>query len=208
MMTRWITAAVVLAAFFFGGWLLGRRTSRPEVVETVRIDTVFYERPQPVSVSDNVVTVDVPWMIFVDQRPSADSITNQDTIQVTNQVTNQGRDSVQMQVILRTLEYRDSTYYARVVGPVVGSLAPRLDYIETYNTTITRTETVERFNRFSLDATFGTEYAQSAWSPYAELAFTVNFKKFKVSATVGADNVFKNPIPRVGASFGIPIWSK
>lgn len=113
-----------------------------------------------------------------------------------------------MQVILRTLEYRDSTYYARVVGPVVGSLAPRLDYIETYNTTITRTETVERFNRFSLDATFGTEYAQSAWSPYAELAFTVNFKKFKVSATVGADNVFKNPIPRVGASFGIPIWSK
>lgn len=208
MMIRWITAAVVLAAFFFGGWLLGRRMSRPEVVETVRIDTVFYERPQPVSVSDNVVMVDVPWMIFVDQRPSADSITNQDTIQDTIQVTNQGRDSVQMQVILRTLEYRDSTYYARVVGPVVGSLAPRLDYIETYNTTITRTETVERFNRFSLDATFGTEYAQSAWSPYAELAFTVNFKKFKVSATVGADNVFKNPIPRVGASFGIPIWSK
>lgn len=204
MMTRWITAAVVLAAFFFGGWLLGRRMSRPEVVETMRIDTVFYERPQPVSVSDNVVTVDVPWMIFVDQRPSADSITNQDTIQVTNQ----GRDSVQMQVILRTLEYRDSTYYARVVGPVVGSLAPRLDYVETYNKTITRTETVERFNRFSLDATFGTEYAQSAWSPYAELAFTVDFKRFRVSATVGADNVFKNPIPRVGASFGIPIWSK
>lgn len=208
MMIRWITAAVVLAAVFLVGWLLGRRMSRPEVVETVRIDTVFYERPQPVSVSDNVVMVDVPWMIFVDQRPSADSITNQDTIQDTIQVTNQGRDSVQMQVILRTLEYRDSTYYARVVGPVVGSLAPRLDYIETYNTTITRTETVERFNRFSLDATFGTEYAQSAWSPYAELAFTVNFKKFKVSATVGADNVFKNPIPRVGASFGIPIWSK
>lgn len=208
MMTRWITAAVVLAAFFFGGWLLGRRTSRPEVVETVRIDTVFYERPQPVSVSDNVVTVDVPWMIFVDQRPSADSITNQDTIQVTNQVTNQGRDSVQMQVILRTLEYRDSTYYARVVGPVVEELAPRLDYIETYDKTITRTETVELFNRFSLDATFGTEYAQSAWSPYAELAFTVDFKRFRVSATVGVDNVFKNPIPRVGASFGIPIWSK
>lgn len=203
-MIRWITAAVVLAAFFFGGWLLGRRTSRPKVVETVRIDTVFYERPQPVSVSDNVVTVDVPRLLFVAREPSAASITNQDTIQVTNQ----GRDSVQMQVILRTLEYRDSTYYARVVGPVVGSLAPRLDYIETYNTTITRTETVERFNRFSLDATFGTEYAQSAWSPYAELAFTVNFKKFKVSATVGADNVFKNPIPRVGASFGIPIWSK
>lgn len=205
---KWIGAVVVLAAIFLGGWWLGNRFARPEVVETVRIDTVFYERPQPVSVSDNVVTVDVPWMIFVDQRPSADSITNQDTNQDTIQVTNQGRDSVQMQVILRTLEYRDSTYYARVVGPVVGELAPRLDYIETYNKTITRTETVERFNRFSLDATFGTEYARSAWSPYAELAFTVDFKRFRVSATVGADNVFKNPIPRVGASFGIPIWSK
>lgn len=193
-MTRWITAAVVLAAFFFGGWLLGRRMSRPEVVETVRIDTVFYERPQPVSISDKLVEVNVPRLLFA----PADTV---DRIVIVG-------DSVQVAVTERTLEYRDSTYYARVVGPVVGSLAPRLDYIETYNTTITRTETVERFNRFSLDATFGTEYAQSAWSPYAELAFTVNFKKFKVSATVGADNVFKNPIPRVGASFGIPIWSK
>lgn len=201
-MTRWITAAVVLAAFFFGGWLLGRRTSRPEVVETVRIDTVFYERPQPVSVSDNVVTVDVPWMIFVYQIPSAASITNQDTIQVTNQ----GRDSVQMQVILRTLEYRDSTYYARVVGPVVGSLAPRLDYIETYNKTITRT--VMTRPRFMLSAGAGTEYSRTGWTPFAEIDFSVDLKFATVSATVGTDDIFKSPVPRAGIKASVPLWSK
>ena len=205
-MIRWITAAVVLAAFFFGGWLLGRRTSRPKVVETVRIDTVFYERPQPVSVSDNVVTVDVPWMIFVNQRPSADSITNQDTIQVTNQVTNQGRDSVQIQVILRTLEYRDSTYYARVVGPVVGSLAPRLDYIETYNKTITRT--VMTRTLFMLSAGAGTEYSRTGWTPFAEIDFSVDLKFATVSATVGADDIFKSPVPRAGIKASVPLWSK
>lgn len=209
-MIRWITAAVVLAAFFFGGWLLGRRTSLPEVVETVRIETAFYERPQPVSVSDNVVTVDVPWMIFVDQRPSADSITNQDTIQVTNQDTNQdtnqGRDSVQMQVILRTLEYRDSTYYARVVGPVVGSLAPRLDYIETYNKTITRT--VMTRPRFMLSAGAGTEYSRTGWTPFAEIDFSVDLKFATVSATVGADDIFKSPVPRAGIKASVPLWSK
>lgn len=205
MMTRWITTTVVLVAFFFGGWLLGRRTSRPEVVETVRIDTVFYERPQPVSVADNVVTVDVPWMIFVDQRPSAASITNQDAIQVTNQATNQGRDSVQMQVILRTLEYRDSTYYARVVGPVVGSLAPRLDYIETYNKTITRTVMTRPL--FMLSAGAGTEYSRTGWTPFAEIDFSVDLKFATVSATVGADDIFKSPVPRFGMKAAVPLWS-
>lgn len=193
-MTRWITMAVVLAAFFFGGWLLGRRTSRPEVVETVRIDTVFYERPKLISVSDKQVTVNVPQMLFA----PADTI---DRIIIV-------RDSIRMEITERTLEYRDSTYYARVIGPVVGSMSPRLDYIETYNKTTTRTETVDRFKRFNLDATVGTEFARYTWYPYAEFAFTIDFKRFKVIATVGADDVFENPAPRIGASLGIPIWSK
>lgn len=205
-MKTWITAVIVLAAVFLGGWLLGRRASRPEVVETVRIDTVFYERPQPVSVSDNVVTVNVPRLLFVAREPSAASITNQDTIQVTNQATNQGRDSVQMQVIMRTLEYRDSTYYARVVGPVVGDITPRLDYIETYNTTIIRTVTARP--RFMLSAGAGTEYSQVGWTPYAEIDFAVDLKFATVSATVGADDVFRTPIPRFGVCAKFPLWSK
>lgn len=201
-MKTWITAVIVLAAVFLGGWLLGRRASRPEVVETVRIDTVFYERPQPVSVSDNVVTVDLPRLLFVAREPSAASITNQDTIQVTNQ----GRDSVQMQIIMRTLEYRDSTYYARVVGPVVGDITPRLDYIETYDKTITRTVTYRPI--FMLSAGAGTEYSASGWAPFAEIDFSVDLKFATVSATVGADDVLSSPLPRFGVKAAFPLWSR
>lgn len=191
-MTRWITAAVVLTAFFFGGWLLGRRTSRPEVVETVRIDTVFYERPQPVSISDKLVEVNVPRLLFA----PADTV---DRIVIVG-------DSVQVAVTERTLEYRDSTYYARVVGPVVGELAPRLDYVETYNTTITRT--VMARPRFMLSAGAGTEYSRVGWTPFAEIDFAFDLKFATVSATVGADDIFKSPVPRAGIKASVPLWSK
>lgn len=191
-MKTWITAAVVLAAVFFGGWLLGRRASRPEVVETVRIDTVFYARPQPVSVADNIATVNLPRMLFA----PADTV---DRIVIVG-------DSVQVAVTERTLEYRDSTYYARVVGPVIGGLAPRLDYIETYDKTITRTITARP--RLMLSAGAGTEYSRVGWTPYAELDFSVDLKFAIVSATVGADDVIRSPIPRFGVSAKFPLWSK
>lgn len=162
---------VALAATFIGGWWLGQYVSRPEIVERVRIDTVFYERPQPFSTSDITVSVNVPKLVFArnpvmlhaDSGNVASNIasnvasftnqgTNQATTQIAETVTNCNGlepsiknylniDSVQMEIAVRTLEYRDSTYYARVVGPVVGTLGPRLDYFETYNKTITRTVT-------------------------------------------------------------------
>lgn len=201
-MTRWITMVVFLAVVFFGGWLLGRRTSRPEVVETVRIDTVFYERPHLVSKSDITVNVNVPKFIFAENKPNPDTVTNQ----VSNQETNYVSDSVQMQVIMRTLEYRDSTYYARVVGPVIGSMTPRLDYIETYNKTITRTVTTQP--RFKLSAGTGTEYSRTGWTPFAEINFAVDLKFATISATVGADDIFKSPVTRAGIKASVPLWSK
>ena len=211
-MKTWITAALILAAAFIGGWLLGRRASQPEVVETVRIDTVFYKRPEPVRISDNRVTVNIPRILFATKYPEQDYITNQDTTQVTNQdttqVTNQVGDSITIPITVRTLEYRDSTYYARVVGPVVGDLSPYLDYIETYNTTTTKTQAVEKRRRFGLDAIAGTEYAQTGWAPFAELAFSVDLNFATLSATVGADDVLRNPIPRVGISASVPLWSR
>lgn len=109
-MTKWVMFTIVLAATFLGGWWLGQYASRPEIVERVRIDTVFYERPQPFAVTDRPVAVNVPRMLFA----PADTVNR--TIVV--------GDSVQITVTERTLEYRDSTYYARVVGPVVGTLGP------------------------------------------------------------------------------------
>lgn len=203
-MKTWITAALIMAAAFLGGWLLGRRASRPEVVETVRIDTIFYERPEPVRISDNLVTVNIPRILFATKYPEPTDVSNQDT----TQVTNQAGDSIAIPVTVRTLEYRDSTYYARVVGPVVGNLSPYLDYIETYNTTTTQTHTVEKRRRFSLDAIAGAEYAQTGWAPFAELAFSVDLNFATISATVGANDVLRKPIPRVGISASVPLWSR
>lgn len=119
---------VVLAATFLGGWRLGQYVSRPEIVERVRVNTVPYERPKPFAVMERPVAVNVPRMLFA---PA-------DTVDRTVVVG----DSVQITVTERTLEYRDSTYYARVVGPVVGTLGPQLDYFEIYNKTVERVQLV------------------------------------------------------------------
>ena len=140
-MKRRIVAAVALAAAFFGGWWLGRYVFRLGMVERVRIDTVFYERPQPFAVTERPVAVKVPRMLF------APAETVERTVNV--------GDSVPVTVTERTLEYRDSTYYARVVGPVVGQLGPRLDFIETYNKTVERVQLVREPYAWELGPALG-----------------------------------------------------
>ena len=162
-MKRNIIAVFILAAAFLVGWWLGKRSARPKIVQTVKIDTVFYERPQPFSTSDIAVAVNVPMFIFVENKPNTDTITNQVANQVTNQVANQDSDSISMQAIVRTLEYRDSTYYARVVGPAIGPLEPRLDYIETYNRTVVNT--VTKRSRFAVTAGIGIAYTPQGLQP-------------------------------------------
>lgn len=194
-MKSWIWVVAALAAFFLGGWLLGRHFAQPGVIETTRIEKVFYERPQPIASSDIKVEVSVPKFIFA---PS-------DTV---DRLVIVG-DSVKMTITERTLEYRDSTYYARVVGPVIGSMSPRLDYIETYNTTTTTTQIVKQpRNTFLLSANAGFDYAKAGWSPFAEVGFTIDLKAVTLTATAGVDNVFKSPAPRVGAEIEVPIWRK
>lgn len=146
----------LLSAFVAGALLFGwgyRRGAASAVIRTVtRIDTVFYERPQPYDYSVRLVRVNVPKLLFA----PADTV-----VRVVEAVN--GSDSVQMEVPVRTLEYRDSTYYARVSGPVVGSLAPRLDWIETYNRTITRT--VTKHSRFAVTAGVGVGYTPQGLQP-------------------------------------------
>lgn len=137
----YLLAALVAGALIFG-WGYRRGAASAEIRSEVHIDTVFYERPQPVSFSDRLVRVNVPRLLFA----PADTV-----VRVVEAVN--GTDSVQVEVPVRTLEYRDSTYHARVSGPVVGNLAPRLDWIETYNRTITRT--VTKRSRFAVTAGVG-----------------------------------------------------
>lgn len=133
-----------IAALFFAGWWLGRRMV--EIGTEIHVDTVFYERPKPFHVSDQTISVNVPNWLFA-----------RDTIVETV------IDSVQVEVPVRTLEYRDSTYYARVVGPVVGSLEPRLDWIETYNRTVIRTTPAR--SRFAVTVGAGVGYTPQGFQP-------------------------------------------
>lgn len=200
-MKRRIILIAALVVTFAAGWLLGGRAVRQGITETVRIDTIYYERPQPVSVSNKVATVDVPKFIFARDTVMLQADAGNVASNVASNV-----DSIPVQVTLRTLEYRDSSYYARVVGPVVGTLAPRLDHIETYNRTVVRTVTERR--RMMLSAGVGAEYSRAGWMPSAELDFTVDMRFVMLSATVGADNIAGTPQPRIGLKAALPLWSR
>ena len=200
-MKRRIILIAALAVAFAAGWLLGGRAVQQGITETVRIDTVYYERPQPVSVSDKVATVDVPKFIFARDTVMLQADAGNVASNVASNV-----DSIPVQVTLRTLEYRDSSYYARVVGPVVGTLAPRLDHIETYNRTVVRTVTERR--RMMLSAGVGAEYSRAGWMPSVELDFTVDMRFVMLGATVGADNITGTPQPRIGLKAALPLWSR
>lgn len=122
-MKYWIASILILAAFI-GGVLIGRNTTQTRIIESTKTDTVFFDRPVYDTIKDTVVVVKIRTKdVFI---PS-DSETKDSIMQ----------DSTPIKVYMRTIEYRDSTYYARVVGPKIGDLSPRLDYIETYNTTRT-----------------------------------------------------------------------
>lgn len=207
---RIIIIPIICALLFLLGWWLGKNNKESIVDETIRIDTVFYGKPMPFSISDDLISVNVPKWLFAPPKivkiyDEADSIIvpNNGAIDI-DSVTN--NDSIKMQVIIRTIEYKDSTYYARVVGPVIGSLSPRLDYFETYNTTITRT--VKSRSKFIFSAGAGTEYSRIGWTPFAEIDFAVDLRFATISATFGADNIFKSPAPRIGIKASVPIWSK
>lgn len=146
-----LLAALVAGALLFG-WGYRRGAASADVRTVTRIDTVFYERPQLFGFSEQLVTVNVPKLLFA----PADTVVR--VVEAAN-----GPDNVQMEIPVRTLEYRDSTYYARVSGPVFGDLAPRLDWIETYNWTTTRT--VTKRSRFAVTAGVGVGYTPQGLQP-------------------------------------------
>ncbi|WP_298549024.1 DUF6808 domain-containing protein [uncultured Parabacteroides sp.] len=147
----YLLTALIAGAMLFG-WGYRRGADSVGIRSEVRIDTVFYERPQSYGFSEQLVTVNVPRLLFA----PADTV-----VRVVEAVN--GTDSVQMEVPVRTLEYRDSTYYARVSGPVIGDLAPRLDWIETYNRTVTRTTPAR--SRFAVTVGAGVGYTPQGFQP-------------------------------------------
>ena len=172
-MKSWAWFIVALPVAFFAGWVSGSRSTAPEIVETVRVDTLFFERPQPVSTSDIEVNVSVPRLMFA----PADTV---DRLILVD-------DSVTMTVAERTLEYRDSSYFARVVGPVVGDLGPRLDFIETYSTYTTRSAVSRISSQWTAGPAAGICAAGEKPSVWAGAFARRNFGPLDISAYAGYD---------------------
>lgn len=191
-MSRWVTTVIALAATFLGGLWLGQYVSRPEIVERVRVDTVFYERPKPFAVAERPVAVHVPRMLFA----PADTV---DRVVVVG-------DSIRITVTERTLEYRDSTYYARVVGPVVGTLGPRLDYFETYNKTVERVQLVREPYAWELGPALGTWMTTDGSGVWAGAYVRRTFGRFSVSAAAGYDARNKSAFGQIEA--GVALWRR
>ena len=144
--------SVLVAGALLFGWGYRWGAASVGIRSEVRIDTVFYEQPQSYGFSEQLVTVNVPRLLFA----PADTVVR--IVEAVNST-----DSVQMEIPVRTLEYRDSTYYARVSGPVIRDLAPRLEWIETYTRTITRSGTKRR--RFAVTAGVGVGYTPQGLQP-------------------------------------------
>lgn len=191
-MSRWVTTVIALAATFLGGWWLGQYVSRPEIVERVRVDTVFYERPKPFAVADRPIAVHVPRMLFA----PADTV---DRVVVVG-------DSIRITVTERTLEYRDSTYYARVVGPVVGPLGPRLDYFEIYNKTVERVQLVREPYAWELGPAMGAWMTTDGSGVWAGAYVRRTFGRFSVSAAAGYDARNKSAFGQIEA--GVVLWRR
>lgn len=141
---------MLLAAALVLGYRLGVRSV--EVVETSRIDTVYYAKPEPVRVlPPTFARVKVPRLVFA-----------RDTVYRTVVVPD-GGDSVELAVAVECKQYGDSTYRAQVSGPRIGTLGPSLDWIETYNRTSTRS--VARRKRFAFTAGVGVGYTPQGFQP-------------------------------------------
>lgn len=173
---------LLLAAVLALGYWLGRRSVEIVTSETVRIDTVFYEKPTPVSTSSRTVTVNVPRMLFA---PTANISKNGDS-SATDLSGNDdgspdnddgsprnvgGSDSVQMRVALETREYggRDTTFRAQVSGPAIGGYHPTLDWFEVYGRTVERVQTGTKRHRFAVTAGVGVGYTPKGLQPYIGL---------------------------------------
>ena len=149
-MKRFEWMAIAVAALVCG-FLLGRRTAAPvvEVAERIRVDTVYYDRPAAVRIDRRPATVSVPRLLFAGQPRTAEVAADATAGTMPAGVTTDAAavtapDSVSVQVS----------------GPVVGPLAPSLDWISVRDRTRTVTETVVRRHRFAVTAGVG-----AAWTP-------------------------------------------
>ncbi|MEQ2902717.1 DUF6808 domain-containing protein [Alistipes finegoldii] len=193
-MRRLTDIAIVVASFLLGAFL-GRRSVEVATTTIVRVDTVFYEKPQPIGTTlAGTVTARVPRLLFAPGET------------IVNTVVVSAADSIDVQVAIEQKEYGDSTYRAQVSGPRVGEYGPTLDWIETYNRTVTRTTTIRDPYKWELGPAAGAWYADSGGSAWIGGQVRRNFGRLNLTASGGWDS--KNEGAFVQATLGVTLWRK
>ena len=189
-MRRFASILTVAAAMFLlGWWARGAQLDAADMVET-RIDTVYYERPQPIATTSRPITVNVPRILFAGEscksftyssanvKETAEVVAYSATTPYGEQcannvqcpgscpeIPNSSADSVSLTLEIETLVYEDSLYRAQVSGPAVAGYRPALDWIELYSRTQTITRTETRRNRFAVTAGVGAAYTPRGFQP-------------------------------------------
>ena len=138
------------------GLLIGRRMSGPaEIVEIEKIKTV-----------KSIDTVEVP-------EPIPYLVENTDTMYVTQMYIDNG-EPLEVPLIKQTVTYSDSTYKA-----VVSGYNPKLEYIETYNTTHYITEFVQKKKKkWGLGIQAGYGIGRNGLQPYVGVGVSYNLIRF------------------------------
>lgn len=206
----YLLGALAVGTLFFG-WGYHRGAASVEASETVRVDTVYFEKPHPVRISDRLLSVNVPKWLFATQPRNDDSsatniLENGDSYDDSSGGNGDSSDSLTIPITERTVEYRDSTYCARVVGPVVGTLAPRLDFIETYNTTTTHRQAIRDPPRWEAGPAAGVWASSAGGGVWVGAFARRSFGRFSLSASAGYDTHNNGVFGQVQA--GIAIWRK
>ena len=154
-----ILLLIVATLIFSCGYFLGSRSVEPIIEESVRVDTVFYPKPIISQVEARPVTVRVPRLIFAEdvKENNFPNITHTESKPLVI------KDSVDVKIDIETVIYEDTTYRAQISGPRIGQYGPQLDWVQSYQKTIT--QTVTKKSRFAVTAGVGVGLTPAGIQP-------------------------------------------
>ena len=195
MVLRKIILILLLTGLFLVGWWLGRRSVDVRIIEHTRIDTAYFERPQPHKILSSAISVEVPKWLFAPADTTFTTVT-----------INPNRDSVPVQLPFERREYRDSSYFAIVSGIALGDCHPTLEHIETYGRTITQQKIIRTPYRWQLGPAAGVYYVNRTGGVWIGGQLHRNIGRLNIKASLGWDP--RDNGPYVQGSISMDLWRK
>jgi len=203
-MKNTIITIVLLLLAFFAGWWLGRDSSRVTTQTVTHVDTIFYERPQPVGISDKLVTINVPKMLFAPTSQFRGAAKKVKVSGSSGSYLPEQKDSVQ--ITITTKQYQDSTYRAQVSGPLIGDYSPTLDWIEVYNRNTTTSVVVRDPYKWEIGAVAGAWVTPDGNGAWLGASARYNLGILSITGLAGYDP--KRNGLMVQAMAGVTLWRK